>query len=83
MTQFNKWFATFLNEKDLPFASWTLQDGEGRDHMIDSDVVIEAVKNAPEREQKMIKIMIVKIDFANGDTNDYFRHLGQALVNNY
>ena len=83
MSHFNNWFETFLSEKDMPIASWTIQDSTGTGHMIDSEVVIEVIKGAPGREQTGIKAMIVKIDFVNGNVNDYFRHLAQALVNNY
>lgn len=82
MTNFNKWFETFLNEKDLPYQSWEIEH-DGQTHYIDSDVVVEAVKGAPAHEQASIKNTIVKIDFMNGDVNHFFRHLAGALVANY
>jgi len=80
---FGKWFDTFLEEKDLPHASWDLTSPDGTLHCIDSDVVVEQIKHAPTKEKAGIKDMLVKIDFVNGDVNDYFKHLAQALVNNY
>jgi hypothetical protein len=76
---FKNWFETFLDEKALPFKSWEIQV-DGEIHFIDSDVVIEAILNAPEHEQKAIKEMIVKIDFVNGNVNDYFKHLATGLI---
>lgn len=81
MTAFLKWFERFLEEKNLPYASWELEDSNGVTNFIDNDVVIEAIKGAPAREQAGIKNMIVKIDFCDGDVNDYFKHLAGALIN--
>ena len=38
------------------------------------------IENAPAREQDGIKTMLVRIDFANGDVMDYFKHLAGALA---
>lgn len=80
---FTKWFETFLDEKNLPFASWEIEAADGMTHMIDSDVVIEAIKTAPVSEQAQIKNTIVKIDFRNGNINHFFKHLAGALVANF
>lgn len=83
MANFTNWFNTFIEEKDLPYVQWELTDSEGRVHLIDTDVVKEAILNCNDAEQAQLKDMLVKIDFGNGDVNDYFKHLAQALVNNY
>jgi len=83
MTQFQKWFDTFLSEKELPYEAWDLTAKDGTPHHIDSDVVIEAIKGASSQEQESIKAMVVKIDFVNGNVNHYFQHLAQALVSRY
>ena len=77
---FKKWFETFLAEKDLPFVSWEIKDRNGEVNFIDSDVVVEHILIAPEDEQSKIKDVIVKIDFANGDVNHFFKHLATALI---
>lgn len=74
------WFERFLAEKRLPEAHWTIVDSTGVDHFIGSDVVIVSIKRAPEHEQLAIKEMIVRIDFANGDVNDFFHYLAKGLV---
>lgn len=79
---FNKWFDTFLEEKNLPYAEWELRNNDGVLNFINSDVVIESIKNAPSNEKKQIKKMIVYLDFKNLDINDYFKHLAGALINN-
>ena len=83
MSNFNNWFNTFIDEKDVPYSIWEIEATDDTIHVIDSDAVIEAIKGAPAHEQNGIKAIIVKIDFMNGNVNDYFRHLAQALVNNY
>lgn len=80
---FLTWFETFLDEKNLPYEQWEITGPDGTPHMINSEVVIEQIKDAPPHEQAGIKDKIVQIDFANGDVNDYFKHLAEALVQNY
>ncbi len=75
------YLTTFFAEKKLPYVSWELVDNAGVPHLIDSDVVLEAMEQAPQSEQKAIGNMIRRIDFANGDVNDYLKHLAGALIN--
>ena len=81
--RFNSWFDTFLEEKNLPYSSWDFIDRAGTTHFIDSDVVIETIKNASSEDQKKIKNIIVQIDFRNGDVNHFFQHLAQGIVEQY
>ncbi len=80
---FNKWFETFLEEKELPFEAFTLFAPDGTEHHLDTDVVVEAVQNCALDEKAGIKNVLVKIDFANGNVNHFFKHLAQGLVDNY
>lgn len=52
MNGFKKWFETFLTEKNLPYESWELISKNGKLNIIDTDVVIEHVKIAPNHESK-------------------------------
>lgn len=76
-----KYLKTFFAEKQLPYASWHLFDDDGVRHLIDSDVVLEHIEHASADEQNKIADVIRKIDFANGDVNNYLRHLAGALIN--
>ena len=76
------YFDRFFREKNLPVCSWEIMDGDTV-HFINSDVVIEAIKGAPQHEQAAIKKMLIRIDFANGDVLDYLKHLATALVKVY
>jgi len=81
--RFNSWFDTFLEEKNLRYTAWDIVDSNGNTHFIDSDVVIDAIKNASTEEQRKIKEIIVKIDFRNGDVNHFLQHLAQGLIEQY
>lgn len=76
-----KYLKTFFAEKDLPFAQWELVAQDGTTHIINNEVVIEAIGGAPRSEQEAIGNMIRKIDFVNGNVNDYLKHLAGALIN--
>lgn len=82
-TAFQTWFETFLEEKNLPEESWFIVAANGVEHFISTDVVIEHIKFASASEQKTIKDVIVRIDFVNGNVNHFFKHLAQALADNY
>ena len=71
---------TFFEEKQLPYASWEIEDEDGVKHFIDSDVVLEHIELASVEEQTKIGDMIRKIDFHNNDVNDYLKHLAGALI---
>lgn len=77
---FNDWFETFLEEKNLGFRMFEIEDDHGYIHLIDSDLVIENIKHAPDQEKEKIKIVLVKIDFYNGNVHHFFKHLAKALV---
>jgi hypothetical protein len=82
MNQFDEWFEIFLEEKNLPYIQWEIADKNGEINFIDSEVVIETIKGCYVPEKMKIKDMLIKIDFANGNVNDYFKHLATGLINN-
>ena len=83
MGKFNQWFTTFLDEKELPVASWEIVDSTGNTNFIDSEIVIEHIKIASENEQSQIKDILVQIDFKNGDINHFLKHLATGLITQY
>ena len=56
---------------------------EKNTHYFEVGNIIENIKATIPKEQEEIKKMIIKIDFYNGDVVDYFKHLAQALAQNY
>lgn len=84
MTNLQKWFTTFFEEKDLPNAQWEIEH-EGQVHLVDSEFIQEVIiKSTPTHEQKGIQNVLVKIDFKDGDVNHFLRHLAEGyVINNY
>lgn len=80
---FEKWFQTFLEEKNLPEEVWNLTAPDGTFHIIGTETVIDHIRIAPASEQAQIRDILIKIDFANRDVNHFFKHLAQGLVNNF
>jgi len=80
MKSFDRWIDTFIEEKGIDTEYLLSVDGLLGKNYIPVGCVIEAMKNAPKHEQQAIKNMIVKIDFANGDVIDFFRHLAEAIA---
>ena len=72
---------TFFEEKKLPEVDWELSAKDGTKHFISNAVVIEAIGKAPLHEQRAISNVIRRIDFNNGNVNDYLKHLAGALIN--
>ncbi len=81
MSNFQKWFQTFLDEKDIPYQMFEIEH-DGEMNLIDTDVVIEAIMNCNPTEQAQIKNIIVKLDFANAPIIPFFKHLAAGLVAN-
>lgn len=74
-----RYLKTFFEEKQLPEVTWSLEV-DGVIHIMSNETVISTIMQAPKHEQAGIANMIRKIDFCNGDVNDYLKHLGTALA---
>lgn len=70
---FNNWFKTFLEEKEVDLGQMATKDYQVGD-------VVQLIYMAPSHEQTSIKNQLVKIDFHNGDVYDFFSHLGNAIT---
>lgn len=78
---FKTWLNTFVDEKQLDRDQVIAVQGPvyGTNY-IPLNALLETILNAPKHEQKGIKDMLVRIDFVNGDSMDYFKHLAQAIA---
>ena len=79
MTATEKYLETFFEEKDIPETTFVVDGPSGPNH-IPNEVVIENIMIAPDHEQKKIADTLRKIDFYNGDVNDFLKHLAGALA---
>lgn len=80
---FNSWLDTFIEEKGIDLGQILEVKTDKNTHYFEVGNIIENIKATTPKEQEEIKNMIIKIDFYNGDVVDYFKHLAQALVQNY
>jgi len=77
---FPAWIATFISEKGIDTEQVLTVEGPSGPNAIPVACLVEAMVAAPDHEQRGIKDMIVRIDFANASVLDYFRHLAQAIT---
>jgi len=80
MTKTARYLKTFFEEKQLQPTCFEVEGKSGMLNIIESDVVISAIHQAPPIEQDHIARAIRRIDFMNGDINHFLGHLAQALA---
>lgn len=74
-----KWLETYFEEKEVPFNVLTVQVN-GETHLINTEVVIDLILQAPEHEASVIAPMIRKIDFHNGKLEPFLEHLAKCFI---
>ena len=70
----------FFKNKDLPFVAWDIKDKNGVDNHISNEVVIEFII-ADKQKKKDHSHVLLRIDFANGNVNNYLRYIAEFMVN--
>jgi hypothetical protein len=73
--KFQKWLATFAEEKGLDMSEYV----NGKDCTLQVGDVLSAMNSSTESEQAIIKNTMVMIDLKNGDVLHFIKHLAQAL----
>lgn len=71
----------FFEEKEIPEVTWDLEDKNGTWHVMPNAVVVEAMTQCSIQEAKGIEKVLRQVDWADGDVNDFLKHLAGALVN--
>ncbi len=71
---------TLFDEKGISLDTPFEVRGASSTNYMTLENVVDAITSAPQHEQRAIKDMIVKIDFANGDVFDYMKHLAKAIA---
>jgi len=77
---FDKWLDTFIAEKDLDLEYEFQVEGQSGTNFIPLEIIVQLIKGTNPKEQKSIKDMIVRIDFANGNVMSYFEHLAKGVA---
>jgi hypothetical protein len=80
MTTFATWFKTFNDEKGIDPETNIEVEGPSGTNFMTLQNVFDAILSTTPAEQAGIKAMIVRIDFANGDVVDYYKHLAKAIA---
>ena len=80
---FDLWLDTFLDEKGIDLEQ--VLEVEAPDSIFGTNympvgVIVEAMKGATRANQRKIKSLMVRIDFANGDILHFIKHLAQAFA---
>jgi hypothetical protein len=76
-----RYLRDFFAEKDIQGVAWDLEAEDGTWHHMPNVVVVEHIAQCDKDEANAIGDVLRKIDFANGDVNDFLRHLAGALIN--
>ena len=80
---FNTYIDTFLSEKGIDSEELIEAEGPSGLNSIPVGCLVEMMKAAPKHEQRGIRSMLVRIDFAAPGPKpvlDYFAHLAQAVA---
>lgn len=82
MNAFSRWLNTFVQEKKIDLErSIDVVDRKDIPHWMTVGVIVEALHNAPAREQAAIKNKLVEIDFRNGNVYPFFEYLAVCMAN--
>ena len=69
----------FFEEKEIPERTFEIDAG-GTPHLIPNAVVVEHIARTHGDERRQIEAILRRLDFANGDINDFLRHLAGGLA---
>ncbi len=70
----------FFEEKDLAEKTFEITNTAGTFHAIPNAVVVEHIALTSGNEKAKIESILRRIDFANGDINDFLAHLAGAIA---
>lgn len=80
ISAFEKWLATFIEEKGLDLDHEFVYFHNEVTHFMTLDALIEIILKASKKEQDQIKDKLVYIDFRNGNVMHFFNFLGEAYI---
>ena len=80
MSNFNKCFDTFVEEKDIDTEHEFEFKENGMNHLVETACVIAWIKNLNADAKAKIKSNFVKIDFCNGNPMHFFEFLAKGMI---
>lgn len=69
----------FFEEKEIPYTHWEIKHN-GKTHIIDSEVVIEAILSTQGHERSKIAGTLFALDFKNAPIIDYLSYLAECMI---
>jgi hypothetical protein len=78
-TSLKDFFSRYFEEKEIPYIQFEVKTG-GLTHFIDTEQIIQQIKNANREEQNQIAEVLMKIDRKNGDVVDFLKHLAEGWI---
>jgi hypothetical protein len=79
MTVAEKYIKDFFNEKEIPYELFEIKHNNMM-HFMDTENVIDLIRNAPPHEKREIQKILIRIDFRNGNVNDFLKHLATSYI---
>jgi len=73
---------TFFAEKDFETRVYEVE-ANGTFHIMNTEVVIEAILRTQGQERQQIAGILQQLDFRNGDFHHFFKHLATGLAHQY
>ena len=73
---------SFFTEKDFDIRTYEVE-ANGMNHIITTDVVIEAILRTQGQERQGVTNILQQLDFKNGNFHHFFEHLAKGLASNY
>jgi hypothetical protein len=83
MMQATSYLSKFFDEKEIRYEVFEIEDSNGWCHIIDTNAIIENIKQAPLNEQVQIAQTLSVIDYKNGNVNHFLKHLAGCLVKTF
>jgi len=78
-TSLKDFFNRFFEEKDIPYTQFKVKTGK-LTHFVDTEQIIQQIKNANKDEQNQVAEVLMKIDRQNGDIIDFLKHLAEGYI---
>lgn len=75
----DQYLKMFFAEKQINYQQYEIIC-DGTTHIIDSDFVIDAIRNTTINEQQSIASVLRRLDFFNQPINPFLKRLAQAIV---
>ena len=78
-TNLNDYLERFFEEKEIEYKQFEIKQG-GLKHIISTEQIIRLIKQSSREEKNQIVNVLRKIDFKNGNVEDFLEHLAEGFI---